>query len=202
MPGVFQAHFAFRLETSPIPMSSAKMTITFGRAAGAKAARPIPTKPRKPTTPKNQPWSQPKRQPGPRPRSQKRDRMGISLTLPIASPFDQPRIQPHAGTDSKSTQPQRIEARPPKGQAPKRPSGSGSGRSEHWNVNTPTPSRRARKLILPRVSSASGALIPRSPPKPQRSGVGPERALEANTPTPRAQRESSSFPEPTQRPEA
>jgi hypothetical protein len=36
----------------------------------------------------------------------------------------------------------------------------------------------------------------RNPPKPGRSGVRPERALEANSPTPRAQRESSSFPEP------
>ena len=44
--------------------------------------------------------------------------------------------------------------------------------------------------------------MPRSQPKPQRSGIGPERALEANTPTPRAQRESSSSPEPTQRAEA
>ena len=128
MPGVFQAHFGFRLETSPSPMSSAKMTITFGRDAGAKAARPIPPKPRKPTTPKNHPWSQTKRQPGPRPRSQKRDRMGRSPTLPIAPPFDQPRMQPHARTDSKSTQPQRIEARPPKGQALKSdPAAAGRG---------------------------------------------------------------------------
>ena len=67
-----------------------------------------------------------------------------------------------------------------------------------------SPSRIARKLILPRAYSATGGLIPRSPAhqKPERSGVGPERALEANTQPHRAQRESSSFPEPTQRAEA
>jgi hypothetical protein len=65
-----------------------------------------------------------------------------------------------------------------------------------------TPSRKARKLILPRAYSASRGPMPRSQPKPQRSGFGPERALEANTHPPRAQRESSSSPEPTQRAEA
>ena len=90
----------------------------------------------------------------------------------------------------------------------------------------PTPSRKARKLILLRAYSASVGLMPRSsfkntvvvwsgtfcvdmrdrppadsrrPPKPERSGVGPERALEANTQPPRAKRESSSSSEPTQR---
>ena len=52
----------------------------------------------------------------------------------------------------------------------------------------PTPSRTARKLLLPRAYSASGGLIPRSPAhqNPQRSGVRSERALEANTQPPRA----------------
>ena len=50
----------------------------------------------------------------------------------------------------------------------------------------PHPSRKARKIIVPRAYSASGGLIPRSPAHQnrRRSGIRPERALEANTPTP------------------
>ena len=39
--------------------------------------------------------------------------------------------------------------RPHKGQATKRPSGSGSGRSEHWNVNTLTPLAHSAKASPP-----------------------------------------------------
>ena len=51
----------------------------------------------------------------------------------------------------------------------------------------PNPSRKARKLLLPRAYSATGGPMPRSPQKTERSGVGPERALEANTLNPLAQ---------------
>ncbi len=82
-------------------------------------------------------------------------------------------------------------------------SGAVSGRSEPWR-RTPNPQRKARKFNPPQSLLSDrrpDAAEPR-PQKPQRSGVGPERALEANTKPPSAKRESSSSPEPTQRPEA
>jgi hypothetical protein len=64
--------------------------------------------------------------------------------------------------------------------------------SDHQN-----PSRTARKPLLPRASSASAGLIPRSPPYAQRSGIGPEQALKAITKNPRATRKTPSSPEPS-----
>ena len=66
------------------------------------------------------------------------------------------------------------------------------------------PSRTARKLILLRAYSASGGLIPRSPAHQNRSRAvsGRSEPWRRTPQPPRAQRESSSFPEPTQRPEA
>ena len=79
----------------------------------------------------------------------------------------------------------------------------------------PIPSRTARNLILPRASlraqDSSRGPPPSHPPTsasptphttPGSSGIGPERALEAITQHPRAQRESSSFPEPPERAKA
>ena len=74
-------------------------------------------------------------------------------------------------------------------------SGSGIGPERALEANTKNPSRTARKLILPRASSASAGLIPRSAHKyAKRSGIGPQRALEAITKAPRAQRESPILP--------
>ena len=53
-----------------------------------------------------------------------------------------------------------------------------------------------------RPTRDNGSQRAQAHPIPGRSGVRPERALEANTPTHRAQRESSSFPEPPQRAQA
>ena len=65
------------------------------------------------------------------------------------------------------------------------------------------PSRIARKLLLPRASSASAGPIPRSlQTRTSESGIGPQRALEAITTTTRASRESFSLSEPPQRAEA
>ena len=87
---------------------------------------------------------------------------------------------------------------------PQNPSGAVSGRSEPWRRTPSTPSRKARKLILPRAYSASGGLIPRSPAHQNRSGAvsGRSEPWRRTPQSPRAKRERSFFPEPTQRPEA
>ena len=55
-------------------------------------------------------------------------------------------------------------------------------------ANTSTPSRKARKIILPRAYSASGGLIPRSPAHQNRSGAVSGRSEPwRRTPQPLAQ---------------
>ena len=68
----------------------------------------------------------------------------------------------------------------------------------------PTPSRKARKLILPRAYSANGGLMPRSPAHQNPSGAvsGRSEPWRRTPQPPRAQRESSSSSEPPQRAEA
>jgi hypothetical protein len=84
------------------------------------------------------------------------------------------------------------------------PAAAGSGRSEPWRRTKPIPRAAARKLILPRASSASEGAIPRSAPTTTPSGAGSGRSEPwRRTPKiPRAQRESSSSPEPPQRTKA
>ena len=65
---------------------------------------------------------------------------------------------------------------------------AGTGRSEHWNVDTLIPSARQRESrACPHVPCERRTALQKVP---QRSGIGPQRALEANTKIPRAQRES------------
>ena len=94
--------------------------------------------------------------------------------------------------------PDAAEPRPPK------PQRSGVGQQRALEANTPTPSRKARKLILPRAYSASVGPMPRSPAHQNRSGAvsGRSEPWRRTPQPPRAQRESSSFPEPTHRAEA
>ena len=97
---------------------------------------------------------------------------------------------------------QRPEARcrvaPPTKTAAERCRAGASLGGEH-----PNPSRKARKIVLPRAYSANGGPIPRSPAHQNRSGAVSGRSEPwRRTPNPSAKRERSSFPEPTQRPEA
>ena len=94
--------------------------------------------------------------------------------------------------------PDAAEHRPPKTRAERCRAGASLG-GEH-----PTPSRKARKFILPRAYSANGGLMPRSPAHQNPSGAvsGRSEPWRRTPQPPRAQRESSSSPEPTQRPEA
>ena len=133
----------------------------------------------------------------------------------------------------------------PAPRSPPKTERSGVGLERALEANTPTPSRKARKLILPRAYSASAGLMPRShvmqrsfrthrlrlcptrgstpgwyaaprwgtpkavsptprsPPKNRSGAVSGRSEPWRRTPQPpRAQRESSSSPEPTQRAEA
>jgi len=99
-------------------------------------------------------------------------------TVPRSAPTTTP-IHPHPLMDRSRTPGQ--ETRPTKDNGPRRdagsqetrptgdriegnPSGSGIGPERALEANTLIPSRKARKLILPRASSASAGLIPRSTP--------------------------------------
>ena len=97
---------------------------------------------------------------GPIPRSPpktaaERCRAGASLGGEHLSPLAQ---------SAKDPPPQSLlsERRPDAAEPTKNRSGAVSGRSEPWR-RTPSPSRIARKILLPRAYSASGGPIPRSP---------------------------------------
>jgi hypothetical protein len=80
------------------------------------------------------------------------------------------------------------------------PAAAGSGRSEPWRRTNPIPRAAARKLILPRASSASVGPVPRSAPNtPSGAGSVQSEPWRRTPKIPRAQRESSSSPEPPQR---
>jgi len=90
------------------------------------------------------------------------------------------------------------------GRPPGRSERSGVGPERALEANTSTPSRKARKLILPRAYSASAGPIPRSPAYQNPSGAVSGRSEPwRRTPSPLAQ-SAKDHPslEPTQRPEA
>ena len=168
-------------------MSSARMTITFGREAAAEDTRPIPPKPQEPALAKKQPRSQAKSQPGTRQHSQEKGRMEIPLKLPIRPPFDQPSL----GTGSKS-----IRLDPP-GTGSKSPSGSGIGPERALEAIKPVSSRNSAKAsILPRASlraqdrSRGARHRPHTPgasptthlPKPPHSGTAYPKGQAPNHP--------------------
>jgi hypothetical protein len=105
------------------------------------------------------------------------------------SPAEHPHDQAHSSPSARGPKPDAGSGDPAyKGPfSGATPAAAGSGRSEPWRRTKPIPRAAARKLILPRASSASAGPVPRSTPNtPSGAGSGRSEPWRRTNPSPRA----------------
>jgi hypothetical protein len=166
-----------------------------GPERALEANKPIPSRGSAKADPSQSLLSE--RRPGPAERPKHAQRSGIGPERALEANTKNPSRGSAKADPSQSLL---SERRHGPAEHPKHAQRSGIGPERALEANTKNPSRTARKLILPRASSASAGLIPRSTPNtPSGAGSVQSEPWRRTPKIPRAQRESSSSPEPPQR---